>query len=240
MRKNNQPYVIKKCLNWVNRAYINRFLRPQFESLGKAPHIFSPQHLIVFGHHIHIGNHPHLISASDNKIRLTTWPSKGKEARIDIGDYCLISPGNRISAEESISIGNNVMLAANCYISDSDWHGIYNRTRPFRCTKPVVLENNVWLGERVIVCKGVTIGENSVIGAGSVVTKDIPANSIAAGNPAKVIKAINPRRRMIKRESLFVDAEHYHRNLDELDKYTLGQNGWMNWFRSLVSPSRED
>ena len=65
------------------------------------------------------------------------------------------------------------MFAANVYISDSDWHGIYNRIRPFRCTKPVVLENNVWLGERVIVNKGVTIGENSVIGAGAVVTRDV-------------------------------------------------------------------
>ncbi len=240
MRKNNQPYLIKHGLNWINRAYIERFLRPQFDHLGKAPHVFSPQHLVVFGHRISIGDHPHIISASDNKIRLTTWPNKGKQASIEIGDYCLISPGNRISAAESVKIGNNVMLAANCYISDSDWHGVYNRTRPFRCTKAVVLEDNVWLGERVIVCKGVTIGENSVIGAGAVVTKDIPANVVAAGNPAKVIKAIDPKRRMLKRESLFLDAEHYHRNLDELDKYTLGNNSWLNWFRSLLAPNRDD
>jgi len=240
LRRNNQPYVIKKCLNWLNREYTKRFLAPQFDSLGRAPHVFSPQHVVVFGRDIHIGHHPHIIAASDSKIRLTTWPSKGNPGRIDIGDYCLISPGNRISAAQSIRIGNNVMLAANCYISDCDWHGVYNRTRPFRCTKPVVLEDNVWLGERVIVGKGVRIGENSVIGAGSVVTKNIPANCIAAGNPAKVIKTINPERRMLKRETLFADADHYHRNLDELDKYTLANNGWLNWLRSVFVPNRDD
>ena len=240
MRKNNQPYLVKRLLNGLNRAYIERFIRPQFDHMGKAPHIFSPQHLVVFGNNISIGDNAHIISAGDNKIRLTTWPSRGKQARIKIGDYCLISPGNRLSAEQDICIGNNVMLAANCYISDSDWHGIYNRTRPFRCTQAVVLEDNVWLGERVIVCKGVTIGENSVVGAGSVVTRSIPANCVAAGNPAKVIKTIDPGRRMLKRDSLFVDAEHYHHNLDQLDKYTLGQNGWWNWIRSLFSPSQTD
>lgn len=132
------------------------------------------------------------------------------------------------------------MFAANCYISDSDWHGIYNRTRPFRCTKPITLKDNVWLGERVIVCKGVTIGENSVIGAGAVVTKDIPANVVAAGNPARVIKDINPKRRMLTRADLFHDAEHYHSNLDELDKYTLEDNSLGNWLRSLFFPNRLD
>ncbi len=215
-------------------------MRPQFDGLGKAPHIFSPQHLVIFGSNISIGDNAHIISASDNKIRLTTWPARGKQARIKIGDYCLISPGARLSAEQDICIGNNVMLAANCYISDSDWHGIYNRTRPFRCTQPVVLEDNVWLGERVIVCKGVTIGENSVVGAGAVVTRSLPPNCVAAGNPAKVIKTIDPQRRMLKRDSLFRDTEHYHQNLDQLDKYTLGQNGWLNWIRSLLSPSQSD
>ena len=240
MRRNNQPYLIKKLLVAINRFYVQRFLRPHFDKLGKAPHVFSPQHIVVFGKDICIGDYPHIISASDNKIRLTTWPGKHISGSIHIGDYCLISPGVRISSAEGISIGDNVMIAASCYISDSDWHGIYNRTRPFRCTRPVTLENNVWLGERVIVCKGVRIGENSVIGAGSVVTKDIPANVIAAGNPARVIKAINPKRRMLKRDSLFRDADHYHRNLDELDKYTLAGNTWLGWLRSVFKPNRED
>jgi serine acetyltransferase len=104
----------------------------------------------------------------------------------------------------------------------------------------VVLENNVWLGEQVIVNKGVTIGENSVVGAGSVVTKDIPANSVAAGNPAKIIKSVNPKRRMLKRELLFKDPERYFHNQDQMDRYVLGKNSIYNWLRGLIAPNNLD
>ena len=80
------------------------------------------------------------------------------------------------------------MIASNVYISDADWHDIYDSTASPGATAPITLERNVWLGEGVKLCKGVRIGENTVIGAGSVVTGDIPANVIAAGNPAHVIK----------------------------------------------------
>ena len=103
-----------------------------------------------------------------------------------------------------------------------------------------MIENNVWLGERVTITKGVHIGENAVIGTGAVVTKDIPANTVAAGNPARVIKTINPNRRMLKRELLFKDPEHYFYNQDQLDKFMLGNNGWLNWLRSLLKPNRND
>ncbi len=240
MRRSNTPYWIKRFYNIINHAYVKRFIAPQFDSLGTIPEIAHPRSLVIFGRNIHVGKYAQIICSSDNCVRFTTWPSKQADAEIVIGDYALISPGTRISAAQSIRIGDNCMIAANAYISDSDWHGIYNRIRPFRCTKPVVLANNVWLGERVIVNKGVTIGENSVIGAGSVVTKNIPANSIAAGNPARVIKTINPKRRMLKRELLFKDADHYFYNQDQLDKLMLSNNGWWNWLRSLVAPNRAD
>lgn len=240
MRRNNTPYFIKRICTAINRFYVRRFIVPQFDSVGKALDIGHPRHLVIFGCNIHIGDYAQIIAAPDNAIRFTTWPSKQRSGQIRIGNYCLISPGVRISSAQSISIGDNCMFAANVYISDSDWHGIYNRIRPFRCTKPVVLENNVWLGESVIVNKGVRIGENSVVGAGSVVTKDIPANSIAAGNPARVIKSINPDRRMLKRELLFTDAEHYFYNQDQLDRYMLGKNSIWNWLRTLLKPSPQD
>ncbi|GAO31958.1 galactoside O-acetyltransferase [Geofilum rubicundum JCM 15548] len=76
---------------------------------------------------------------------------------------------------------------ANTLITDSDWHLEDARTgKP----QPIVIEDNVWLGVNVTVLKGVRIGANSVIGAHSLVVKDIPANVIAAGNPCKVIKAL--------------------------------------------------
>ena len=240
MRRNNTPYFIKKIYKKINHWYVQHFIAPQFDSLGSIPEIAHPRSLVIFGRHIHLGKFAQIICSSDNCVRLTTWPSKKSNAEIRIGDYCLLSPGTRISAAESIRIGDNCMFAANVYISDSDWHGIYNRIRPFRCTKPVVLENNVWLGESVIVNKGVTIGENSVIGAGSVVTKNIPANVIAAGNPARIIKPINPGRRMLKREMMFKDSEFYYQNQNELDKYMMGKNGILNWLRSLFWPNQQD
>lgn len=240
MRRNNTPYRVKRWRDAMTRWYVKRFVAPQFDSLGSTPEVAHPRHLVIFGRHIHLGKYAHIICAPDNAVRLTTWPDKQHSGEIRIGDFCLISPGVRISSNRAIHIGDNVMLAANVSISDSDWHGIYNRIRPFRCSKPVVLENNVWLGERVIVTKGVRIGENSVIGAGAVVTRDIPANVIAAGNPARVIKAINPNRRMLKREKLFEHAEHYFHQQQELDRYLLDNNGWLNWLRSLIKPGRQD
>ena len=240
MRRSNTPYLIKSIYKRINHWYVRRFIAPQFDSLGTIPEIAHPRSLVIFGRNIHLGKYAQIICASDNCIRFTTWPRQQADAEIRIGNYCLISPGVRISAAQSIQIGDNCMLAANVTISDSDWHGIYNRIRPFRCTKPVVIENNVWLGERVTVTKGVRIGENSVVGTGSVVTKDIPANSVAAGNPARIIKTINPNRRMLKRELLFKDAEHYFYNQDQLDKFMLGNNGWWNWLRSLVKPNHYD
>lgn len=240
MRRSTTPYLIKYFYKRINHWYVTRFIAPQFDSLGTVPEIAHPRSLVIFGRNIHLGKYAQIICARDNCVRFTSWPSKQADAEIVIGDYCLISPGVRISAAQSIRIGDNCMLAANVTISDSDWHGIYNRIRPFRCTKPVVIENNVWLGERVIVTKGVSIGENAVIGTGAVVTKDIPANSIAAGNPARVIKTISPKRRMLKRELLFSDPEHYFYNQDQLDKFMLGNNSWLNWLRSLLSPNRTD
>lgn len=240
MRRSNTPYWVKRLYKLCNRTYIKQFIAPQFDSWGTIPEIAHPRNLVMFGRNIHIGRYAQIICAHDNWVRFTTWPSKQADAEIVIGDYVLISPGVRISAAQSVRIGTNCMLAANVYISDSDWHGIYNRIRPFRCTKPVVIHDNVWLGERVIVNKGVTIGENSIVGAGAVVTKDIPANAVAAGNPARVIKTINPQRRMLKRELLFADADHYFHNQDQLDKFVLGNNSSWNWLRSLLFPNTSD
>jgi acetyltransferase-like isoleucine patch superfamily enzyme len=145
-----------------------------------------------------------------------------------------------ITAAKSITIGANTMIATECSINDCDWHGLYNRTRPFRCTKPVILGNNVWLGARVMVNKGVTIGDNSVIGAGSVVTSNIPANVVAAGNPARVVKELNPRRRMLKREFLFRKGDFYWQNQKELDKYLTAGNGFWNWLRTWIAPRGQD
>lgn len=108
------------------------------------------------------------------------------EAQITIGDNLGMS-SSTITCFKRIDIGDNVRIGANCVIADGDFHMDDPRAgEPI----PIAIHNNVWLGYGVIVMKGVTIGENSIIGMNSIVTKDIPANSIAAGCPAKVIKSI--------------------------------------------------
>lgn len=103
---------------------------------------------------------------------------------IFIGKHCAFS-GVTIRCFKKISIGDNVRVGANCLIMDGDGHQDDPRSGK---NKPIFIEDNVWLGANVVVKKGVTIGKNSVIGMSSVVTKDIPANCIAIGNPCVVVK----------------------------------------------------
>ncbi|SDM55503.1 acyltransferase [Kriegella aquimaris] len=116
-----------------------------------------------------------------HKCMLTTFE---KDAVLQIGSNSGFS-GVSIGCFIKIVIGNNVKVGANVLITDSDWHLDDPRVSG---PKPVFIGDNVWLGYGVVVMKGVTIGENSIIGINSVVTKDIPANVLAAGNPCKVIK----------------------------------------------------
>lgn len=115
-------------------------------------------------------------------------------AEIVIGNGTHIGYQNILAAATSIRIGDRVRLASNVCIFDNPSHPVEPSRRhlPFRLdeTAPVVIGNNVWIGMNCFVMRGVTIGDNSVIAAGSIVTRSIPPNSLAAGNPARVIKSI--------------------------------------------------
>jgi len=126
------------------------------------------------------------------------------------------------------------MLASNAYITDSDWHGIYDRSMTPVKTSKVILKENVWIGDSAIVCKGVTIGKNSIIGAGAVVTCDIPANVIAAGNPAKVIKNLDPDKPMTTRKDRFSDSDKMKHTFETAEKQSLKDNTFLGWIRSLL------
>lgn len=116
-----------------------------------------------------------------------------ENATINIGNNVGISSSS-IRAKHSITIKDNVKIGADCIILDTDSHSLNYLTRRTKnegksaVCAPIVIEEDVLIGTRCIILKGVTIGARSIIGAGSVVTKSIPSDSIAAGNPCKVIR----------------------------------------------------
>lgn len=147
-----------------------------------------PKFLRVPGSTITIGSKCSFRSAKNSNLigidRACIIATHLPKAVLNIGNNCGFS-GTVIGCFKEINIGNNVRCGANTLITDADWHlDDYRSGTP----KAVTIEDNVWLGYGVIVMKGVNIGANSVIGAGSIVTSNIPANVIAAGNPCKVIK----------------------------------------------------
>jgi len=116
-----------------------------------------------------------------------------KNAEIQMGNDCGFS-GVIIGAAKSIVLGNHVLGGANVTITDFDWHNINPLERNqggFEQAEPVRIGDNVWLGLNSLILKGVEIGKNSVIGANSVVTTSIPANVIAGGAPAKILKSLD-------------------------------------------------
>ncbi len=240
MRRDHKPYSIRLLINWLRRQYTNWYVVPQFDSVGTGLEIIGPRGLEVYGPDIHLGDNVHMQTAKGQMSRLCTWPDgKGGNGRIDIGSHCLLTPGLQMVSAAHITIGDNVMIASRVYISDADWHDVYDRLDSPGATAPVVLGDNVWLGEGVKVCKGVTIGENSVIGAGSVVASDIPANVIAAGNPAREIKKLDPSRPLTKRETMFEDRETYDKTMAYLHYLNHKDNSYLSWLRHLIRPSKK-
>lgn len=117
---------------------------------------------------------------------------RAADSIISIGAETILSNNVAVVAMESITIGRACLIGDQTQIFDCDFHEIdpERRHQGHGITQPVVIEDNVWLGSRVLVLKGVTIGKNSVIAAGSVVTRSIEANVVAAGVPARPLRSI--------------------------------------------------
>lgn len=150
---------------------------------------------IKIGHNFYAGKGLWLEAVSNYNEQL-------KSPKLIIGNDVSFSDFNHIGATNLVKIGNHVLFGSKCYVTDHN-HGIYQgnqqsnidiapESRKLTENGIVIIEDNVWLGDNVVVLPNVTIGYGSIIGANSVVSKDIPAYSIAVGSPAKVIKKYNP------------------------------------------------
>jgi acetyltransferase-like isoleucine patch superfamily enzyme len=224
IRKDNRPYWLKKLVTKIVKIYVRQFLEPQFDYLGKGGAYFKPRYIKVFGGNVSIDDYPTLIGSKDSHIQFTSWDIGEYQGKIKIGKFCLITPGVRIMSAKSIVIGDACMIAHGAYISDADWHGIYDRAEPVGNAKPVVFEDNVWIGDSAIICKGVTIGKNSIIGA---------------GDPAKLVKTLDDVE-FNTRANFLEDPIKLAKEFDALDKYTLGQNSLFGWLKSLVMPDKSN
>ena len=198
------------------------------------------KYLHVSGKNISVGDFATFITSPDAHIHLTTWNADKHDGKIQAGKFCLFSPGVRISAATSIKIGDSCMFANGAYISDSDWHGIYDRALPVGKSSQVVLEDNVWIGDSAIVNKGVTIGKNSIVGAGSVVVKDVPKNVIVAGNPAKIVKELDENEKIISREDMFSSPQELDALYLKIDQISLKENSFLGWLKSKFFPSKKN
>jgi maltose O-acetyltransferase len=138
--------------------------------------------------------HGKLIVGERLQLISKLWRSEivvGPNGCLEIGDRVFINHGCSIGATELIRIGSRCHIGTQVQLMDNDWHYLEPERRNERPpSRPIVLEENVWLASRVIVLGGVTIGEGSVIGAGSVVVSDVPARSLAVGSPARVIRTL--------------------------------------------------
>jgi acetyltransferase-like isoleucine patch superfamily enzyme len=240
LRRDHRPYAVKRLSHRFECWYVEHFLRPQFESLGRETTFMKPWHVEVNGGPVFLGDYANIIATADNRVRFTVWSNRAGEGRITVGNYCLICAGVRISAATDISIGDNCMMAQRVYITDADWHDLYDRSMFVGQTAPVRIGRNVWLGDSAIVCKGVTIGDNSIIGAGAVVVRDIPANVVAAGNPATVLKQLDTDRPMQTREDWFGIISRLKGEVVLNEKNALRGNTLSGWLRSIVYPLKGD
>lgn len=146
------------------------------------------------------------ISIGDNSFVaaqcvLSCWKGVNPNAEIIIGNGCSIGEFTHISSCDKITIGDGVLIGRFVYISDNN-HGSYSSSsqdiadqliipphqRPIGIKGPIIIGNNVWIGDKVSILSGVTIGDSSVIAANSVVTHDVPPRSIVGGIPMRILK----------------------------------------------------
>lgn len=180
-----------KCV-LILKQEIGTRKKKEFLAFGNNSVILRPFLQLSGCKNIKIGNNTTIL----NNCRLSVYGNSSK-ANITIGNNCYIGFGFSAlaSAEANIYIGNDVLFASNILVTNEN-HGINPELKEAYMNQKLSAKNvrigdGCWIGEKVCILAGVSIGEKSVVGAGSVVTKSIPSYSIAVGNPAKVLKQYN-------------------------------------------------
>lgn len=155
---------------------------------------------VELGRRVRVTGRPRVIVGAGSRIRvgdrvqLYSSPARLELAAhdggvLEIGERTLVNHGSSIAAAERVTIGAHCHIGPHCMIMDSAYHELDPERRLERPTpQPVTIGDNVWLAARVIVLPGVTIGRDSVVAAGSVVSSDVPPRTLAGGVPAKVIR----------------------------------------------------
>ncbi len=152
----------------------------RFEKCGKLLRCGRGVRLIKKNAHIELGEKVNLC----RYVKLSAYGTDQKSS-LKIGSRVSVGDRTEIHAGKSVTIGEGTLIAWDCCIMDRDYHKFMSDKEAYGEVK---IGNNVWIGARAAILKGVTIGDGAVIGAGAVVTKDVPPRCLAAGNPAKIIK----------------------------------------------------
>lgn len=174
---------IRKCRDW----FIVQLIRKKNPGINRRV-VFQEPNRIIWGNNCKVGKDSHILCWKEYKY---SEKRQLLNSKLVIGDNFSATRKFTIQCCNLIIIGKDVLIASDVFICDYN-HGIENPERNYLDNKlmlgEVVISDGVWIGQGAYILPGVHIGKNSIVGAGSVVTKDIPDYCIAVGNPARVIK----------------------------------------------------
>ena len=156
------------------------FLKGKLDGCGKRLSVTGKTKIIKTNGEINFGDYVKLYP----NVKLSVCGTNTEKAVLRVGDNVAIGDRTEIHVGSDCSIGKNTLISWDCCIIDRDYHKI----GPGEQKRPIHIGENVWIGCRSLILKGVTIGDGAIIAAGSVVTKDVPPKAVVAGNPAKIVK----------------------------------------------------
>lgn len=190
-------------VNFVFKRICNRiytwWIKSLIGTMGAGTRVYYPCSLHGGGsQNINIGENTCIQSHCILGCWLNYNNDLNHSSSIIIGNNCTIGEYCQISAIKKITIGNGLLTGRYVYIGDNSHGGLSWREasipparRELKSKGEIIIGNNVWVGERVTILGGITIGDNVIIGANSVVTHDVPSNSVVAGVPARIVKQLN-------------------------------------------------